>query len=91
MSLKPPLAKVPIGYLEGSPVALEPEWLRYLTLDFPRAVIPRVYLVADLPTAESASRAFVSDANATTFASVVAGGGANFVPVYADGTSWRIG
>lgn len=34
---------------------------------------------------------FVTDANATTFASIVAGGGANGVPVYCDGTNWRIG
>lgn len=36
-------------------------------------------------------RHFVTDASATTFASVVAGGGANKVPVYDDGTNWRIG
>jgi len=36
-------------------------------------------------------RAFVTDANATTFASVVAGGGTNNLPVYDDGTNWRIG
>jgi hypothetical protein len=42
-------------------------------------------------TAGSGSRRFVSDANATTFASIVAGGGANPVPVYSDGTNWRIG
>jgi hypothetical protein len=37
------------------------------------------------------ARAFVSDANATTFGTVAAGGGANAVPVYSDGTNWRIG
>lgn len=50
--------------------------------------------VASLPaagTAGSGARSFVSDANATTFASVVAGGGSNPVPVYSDGTNWRIG
>lgn len=36
-------------------------------------------------------RAFVTDANATTFASTVAAGGANKVPVYRDGTVWKIG
>jgi hypothetical protein len=35
--------------------------------------------------------AIVNDANATTFNSVVAGGGANHVTVRSDGTSWRIG
>ncbi len=51
------------------------------------------FTVAALPAASvgAGSRAFVTDANATTFASIVAGGGANGVPVYSDGTSWRIG
>lgn len=53
-----------------------------------------VTTVAGLPTGQAAiagSRAFVSDATVTTFASIVAGGGANNVPVYSDGTNWRIG
>ena len=50
--------------------------------------------VATLPAAATAgagTRAFVTDANSTTFASIVAGGGTNGVPVYSDGTNWRIG
>ena len=47
--------------------------------------------VAKLPTGGQGMRAFVTDATATTFASAVAGGGANKVPVFFDGTSWRIG
>jgi hypothetical protein len=50
--------------------------------------------VAGLPAANAAgagARAFVTDANATTFASTVSGGGANAVPVYSDGTNWKIG
>lgn len=53
-----------------------------------------VTTVAALPAAATAgngARAFVSDANATTFQSIVAGGGANNVPVFSDGTNWRIG
>ena len=53
-----------------------------------------VYTVATLPSAVTSgmgARAFVSDANATTFASTVASGGANKVPVYSDGTDWKIG
>jgi hypothetical protein len=42
-------------------------------------------------TAGAGARSFVTDANATTFASVVVGGGSNGVPVYSDGTNWRIG
>lgn len=47
--------------------------------------------VATLPAGTAGQRSFVTDANATTFASIVAGGGANGVPVYHDGTNWRIG
>ncbi len=50
--------------------------------------------VANLPTASIAgagARATVNDANSTTFHSIVAGGGANTVPVFSDGTNWRIG
>jgi len=50
--------------------------------------------VAGLPTAGTSLKGvkgFVTDATATTFASVVAGTGANAVPVYCDGTNWRIG
>jgi hypothetical protein len=53
-----------------------------------------VYTVATLPSAATAgasARSFVSDATATTFASTVVGGGANKVPVYSDGTNWKIG
>jgi hypothetical protein len=55
---------------------------------------PTVYTVATLPNAATAgvgARAFVSDATATTFASTVAGTGSNKVPVYSDGTNWKIG
>lgn len=48
--------------------------------------------VTGLPAAtKTGLRCTVTDANATTFNSVVAGGGANVVPVIADGTNWRIG
>jgi hypothetical protein len=33
----------------------------------------------------------VTDANATTFLSTVAAGGANIVPVISNGTAWVIG
>jgi hypothetical protein len=57
--------------------------------EFPR--IPG-YIVANLPAAGQAGRrAYVTDATAVTFASVVAGGGSNTVPVMDTGTSWIIG
>lgn len=50
--------------------------------------------VAGLPAASTAgagARAFVTDADDNTFGAPVAGGGANNVPVYSDGSSWLIG
>jgi hypothetical protein len=48
--------------------------------------------VASLPIVGTAGRrAFVNNATVTTFATIVAGGGTNLVPVYDDGTNWRIG
>ena len=52
------------------------------------------YAVADLPdavTSGAGSRAFVTDASAPTFGATVAGGGAVAVPVYSDGTDWKVG
>lgn len=49
-------------------------------------------IVANLPAAGQAGRRrYVTDATATTFASVVAGGGGNTVPVMDTGSSWIIG
>lgn len=53
--------------------------------------------VANLPSAAIAgagARAAVTDASQTLTAgigAIVAGGGANVVPVFCDGTNWRIG
>jgi len=58
------------------------------------ALSPANVTVATLPSAVTAGTGavmFVIDATATTFASIVAGGGANPVPVYSDGNNWRIG
>jgi hypothetical protein len=58
------------------------------------AILSNPTTVASLPAAAAANKGastFVTDATATTFASIVAGGGANNVPVYSDGTNWRIG
>lgn len=51
-------------------------------------------IVSGLPSAATAgagAQRFVTDATVTTFASVVAGSGSNAVPVFSDGTNWRIG
>ena len=52
-----------------------------------------VVAVADLPSAVgiTGARYMVNNANSTTFNSIVAAGGANIVPVFSNGTTWRIG
>lgn len=58
-----------------------------------RTIKTEAMTVASLPSAATVgagSRSFVTDATATTFLSVVAGGGANAVPVVSDGTNWLI-
>jgi hypothetical protein len=53
-----------------------------------------VYLVADLPPTAATSvgaRAFVTNSSVTTFNTIVAGGGTSKVPVFFDGTNWRVG
>ena len=51
------------------------------------------FTVATLPTASAGMTCFVSDGSvvhASNSGSIVAGAGSNFVPVYYDGTNWRI-
>lgn len=47
--------------------------------------------VASLGSPTAGLRRMVTDATTTTFASVVVGSGVNIVPVYGDGSVWRIG
>ena len=52
------------------------------------------YTVATLPSAVTSgvgARSFVTDASGPTFGATVAGGGAVKVPVYSDGTNWKVG
>jgi hypothetical protein len=60
------------------------------------AIIPATtnFTVATLPDASdsgSGARAFVSDALTPAFGATVVGGGAVAVPVYSDGTNWKVG
>lgn len=55
-------------------------------------LVTQATTVASLPSGLAAgSRAFVTDANSTTFNATAAGGGANKVPVVYDGAAWKIG
>jgi hypothetical protein len=65
-------------------------------LDSAEGIIPptTVYTVAALPSAATSglgARAFVSNALGPTFGATVIGGGAIAVPVYSDGTNWKVG
>lgn len=42
-------------------------------------------------TPPAGTRAFITDANTTTFGSQVSGSAGNSVPVYSDGTNWYVG
>jgi hypothetical protein len=47
---------------------------------------------ADLPaTAFKGDRAFITNCNTTTFNNAAAGGGTNNVPVFYDGSAWKVG
>jgi parallel beta-helix repeat protein len=60
-------------------------WSKFLKSDFTTvALLPNVLTY-------SVCRSMVTDATTTTFGAAVVGGGANVVPVYSDGVTWRIG
>lgn len=54
-------------------------------------VAPLVYTVSTLPIAPAGTRAFVTDALLPSVLGIVTGGGAVYVPVYNNGTSWIVG
>jgi hypothetical protein len=65
-----------------------------VSLDVNGPVRTRPVLVAALPLASAAgagARAFVTDATSLVFNAVAVGGSTNAVPVFSDGTDWRIG
>lgn len=86
MAFKLPSPDIPI-VADPQTGLIDPDWF-----DQFRKLEPAVLTVAGLPTAHvKGARSFVNDATATTFASGVIGGGTNAVPVFDDGTNWRIG
>lgn len=71
---------------------------KFFALDHLPAVILAPVTVANLPAPQIAMkgwRATVTDAtqavSSVSFAAIVTGGGANNLPVWCDGTNWRVG
>jgi hypothetical protein len=62
---------------------------------YAKAIIGPIYTVASLPSASPAGqRGFVTDSSgelATSHGAVASGGGSTTIPVYSDGSSWRVG
>lgn len=97
----PPVSQLPFGRILGGLVFLTDSGLQFLqqlwTLATSLTPVTGVYTTATLPAAATigaGGRASASDstvAAAGNFGAVYAGGGANFVPLYSDGTAWRIG
>ncbi len=56
-----------------------------------RTIEKTVANLTNAGTAGIGARSFVTDANTTTFNSIVGSGGSNNVPVFSDGTNWRVG
>lgn len=67
------------------------ETLTGKTLTVPKTGVTTVAGLPSAVTAGVSARAFVTDANSTTFAAAAVGGGANAVPVFSDGAAWRLG
>lgn len=97
----PPVSQLPFGRLLGAAVFLTDSGLQFLqqlwTLATTLTPITGVYTTASLPAASAigaGGKASASDSTVTAagnFGAIYAGGGANFVPLYSDGTNWRIG
>ncbi len=87
-----PSAYGKIGNADGTPST---EWVTFVRdLEaYLQAPALESKTVSQLPSASANTgvRYLVTNATATVFNSIVAGVGANIVPVHSDGTNWRIG
>lgn len=84
------LPKFPAQVVAGSGITITKSGGVY-TFEVPETVQAAV-TVAALPTAGTVGRRrVVTDSTTTTFNAIVSGGGANKIPVWDDGTNWRVG
>lgn len=72
--------------------------IAYMEVNFGAVVAQTVQTIpvtyAQLPTAVNAgagTRAFITNGSTATFGATVVGGGVNIVPIYSDGTNWKVG
>jgi len=78
----------------GNPTTRVASFDKDSNFDVDGTVRTKAYTVATLPAGTAGARAYVTDASLTMtlgIGTVVAGGGANGVPVYKDAADWRIG
>ncbi|GLS87679.1 hypothetical protein GCM10010873_26530 [Cypionkella aquatica] len=80
------------AYAQGAGSYTEATWVQHDDRGSVRQSVSSILTVANLPAASTNRGRFllVLDANATTFNSVVAGGGSNILWVRSNGTDWRI-
>lgn len=52
---------------------------------------PSTFAQLPSPVANAGARGYVTDSTVSTFGATVAGGGANQVPVWSNGTNWLVG
>jgi hypothetical protein len=52
---------------------------------------PIAYAQLPNPVGITGTRAFITDGSTSTFNATVTGGGANKVPIFSDGTNWKVG
>ena len=57
----------------------------------PKALESKTVATLSAAASSTGKRFLVTDSNSTTFNATVAGGGANIVPVFSNGTNWKIG
>lgn len=83
------------GTIDNAPIGgTTPNAGKFTTLEATSYSKTDATTVAGLPSAATAgkgARSFVTDATATTFLSIVVGGGSNNVPVVSNATNWVIG
>lgn len=83
------LARLAVNWL-SQPEMLRRYWDQAMTA-IEQLAFTKPVLVSTLSSTPSFQRAIVSDSSSTVFYDIVTGGGSNTVPVFFDGTNWRIG